>query len=424
MKYSIYNNIIELTDNTKVIYNALTDKFVFLSNRIQIPEKPAELSVKFYELFKQAGIIIPTEMNELQEYLYKAKEIECDDNSFRLIVNPTINCNFKCWYCYEDHYPSQMLPKTILSVNKLIEKIANEHKIIQLSFFGGEPLLYYKQVVSPILKNTCDLLSCKKNQLYVDITSNGFLLSDRIISELKCLPELRFQITLDGGPNVHDRTRFVNKKIGSYHRITENVKKLVENGIKVTLRVNCTKSNIESVKEVPLTFSNLTVSQKNLIHIDMQKVWQEAQDIDDEIEQVMEIFKQADFKISHKLLGPYCYGDLKYSAMINYNGDVYKCTAVNFAKKERDGYLSDNGQIVWENDSQNRRLAKKFINEPCHRCKIFPLCHGGCSKHSIQAAGKDYCIFDFSEAKKNKFITNRLLYNIRYNSKFNNINIK
>ena len=186
MKYSIYNNIIELTDNTKVIYNALTDKFVFLSNRIQIPEKPAELSVKFYELFKQAGIIIPTEMNELQEYLYKAKEIECDDNSFRLIVNPTINCNFKCWYCYEDHYPSQMLPKTILSVNKLIEKIANEHKIIQLSFFGGEPLLYYKQVVSPILKNTCDLLSCKNNQLYVDITSNGFLLSITLKKPAHC----------------------------------------------------------------------------------------------------------------------------------------------------------------------------------------------------------------------------------------------
>lgn len=421
MKYSIYNNIIELSENTTVIYNALTDKFVFLSNLIQIPEKPIDLPVKFHELFKQAGIIIPIETNEYQEYLSKAKEIECDDNSFRLIINPTINCNFKCWYCYEDHYPSQMLPKTIFSVIKLIEEIANKHKIIRLSFFGGEPLLYYKQVVSPIIKATNELLSRNNNQLYVDITSNGFLLSDSIISELKCLPELRFQITLDGGPNIHDRTRFVNKEIGSYNRITDNVKKLVENGIKVTLRVNCTKSNIESVKEVPLTFSSLNVSQKDLIHVDMQKVWQEAHDIDEEIDQVMDVFKQAGFRISHKLLGPYCYGDLKYSAMINYNGDVYKCTAVNFAKRKRDGYLSDDGQIIWENDSQNHRFAMKFTNEPCRKCKIFPLCHGGCSKHSIQAAGKDYCIFDFSETKKTKFITDRLLYNIRYNLKYNKI---
>lgn len=42
----------------------------------------------------------------------------------------------------------------------------------------------------------------------------------------------------------------------------------------------------------------------------------------------------------------------------------------------------------------------------------------------LQTSTKIEVPFDFSEAKKNKFITNRLLYNIRYNSKFNNINIK
>lgn len=419
MKYSIYNSIIELTKKTKVIYNAMADNFVFISNQIQITQDPNSLPYKIYETFKQVGIIVPKEKNEFEAYLCKAKEIECDDNWFHLIVNPTINCNFKCWYCYEEHYPSQMLPKTISAVNKFVANTINKHNNFRLSFFGGEPLLYYKQVISPIIKNTRDLSYCNKTKLYVDITSNGYLLSDSIISELKFLPELRFQITLDGGPKVHNCTRFVNKKIGSYKKIIENVTKLVQNGIKVTLRINCTKSNINSVTEIPLSFTNLTKSEKDLIQVDLQKVWQETDDIENEIDQVIAIFKDAGFKISHKLLGPFCYGDLKNSAMINYNGDVYKCTAVNFARNERDGHLCDNGQIIWENDSQNHRLTKKFTNKPCHTCKIFPLCHGGCSKHSIQADGKDYCLFDFNESKKIKLVTDRLLFKIRYTSNFN-----
>ena len=424
MKYSIYNNIVELTEQISVIYNSQTDKYVFTSRQISLNEDPNKLSIKMQKIFLQAGIIVPMQTEEYLHCITQAKEIENSEKWFHLIVNPTINCNFKCWYCYENHYPSQMLPKTVLSVEKLIEHSIKKHDNIRLSFFGGEPLLYYKQVMSPIINQAYEIVHKNRKRLVLDITSNGYLLSDKIITELKKFPELTFQITLDGGPSVHNNTRFVSKKKGSYQKIIENIQKLVQNGIKVLLRINCTKANIISVRDIPLSMASLTQKEKSLIHVDMQKVWQETEDIEVEIEKAMEIFKERGFKTSHKLLGDYCYGDIKNSAMVNYNGDVYKCTAVDFANTERDGYLSDNGLIVWENDSLNRRLSAKFTNKPCQTCRIFPLCHGGCSKHSIQSKGEDYCVFGFSESKKNKFIQDRLLYNIRYNTKFKVTNIK
>ncbi|MDD2960797.1 MAG: hypothetical protein PHR45_01790 [Muribaculaceae bacterium] len=53
----------------------------------------------------------------------------------------------------------------------------------------------------------------------------------------------------------------------------------------------------------------------------------------------------AGFISSHKLFGKFCYGDLRNSAIVNYNGDIYKCTAVDFAKEQRDGYLSEKAKI-------------------------------------------------------------------------------
>ena len=65
------------------------------------------------------------------------------------------------------------------------------------------------------------------------------------------------------------------------------------------------------------------------------KVWQEGEFESSEIEKSINAFIKAGFVASKFVLGSYCYGDLRNSAVINYNGDVYKCTAVNFEEARR-----------------------------------------------------------------------------------------
>lgn len=95
------------------------------------------------------------------------------------------------------------------------------------------------------------------------------------------------------------------------------------------------------------------------------------------------------------------------------SGDLYKCSAVDFHNTPRDGYISEEGELIWENDSLEKRMASKFTNLFCKTCRIMPLCHGGCSKHSLLSNA--YCINNQSEEKKDYIVINRILHNSRIN---------
>jgi uncharacterized protein len=101
-----------------------------------------------------------------------------------------------------------------------------------------------------------------------------------------------------------------------------------------------------------------------------------------------------------------CYADKKNSAVINFNGDIFKCTARDFTNVKREGYIDVKGEVIWENDSLNRRLNAKFNNKPCLSCRIMPLCNGGCSQHALDHLGVDeYCVYSFDEKEKDKIVT-------------------
>lgn len=101
------------------------------------------------------------------------------------------------------------------------------------------------------------------------------------------------------------------------------------------------------------------------------------------------------------------------NALINYNGDIFKCTAVDFENTQRYGVLNDEGFIIWENDSLNIRLNSKFKNEPCLKCRLLPICNGACTQKAIDFKNRDYCIFSFDEDKKDNVILDKLENYIR-----------
>ena len=121
-----------------------------------------------------------------------------------------MDCNFSCWYCYESHITgSKLSTKTIDSIYKLIDNILVSNSNLRnftLSFFGGEPLLYYNETTKLII----DYIRTKYVYFtYIDFsinfTTNGYLLNDKIVKHLLEKDELKhFQITLDGGRNKHN----------------------------------------------------------------------------------------------------------------------------------------------------------------------------------------------------------------------------
>jgi radical SAM additional 4Fe4S-binding domain len=96
--------------------------------------------------------------------------------------------------------------------------------------------------------------------------------------------------------------------------------------------------------------------------------------------------------------------------VVNYNGDLYKCTARDFLPENRVGYLSEVGELIWNKGYIEKRMSAKFNNKPCLDCKIMPLCNGGCSQHALDhlQSGDEYCVFHRDRDEINRIIETKI----------------
>lgn len=271
-----------------------------------------------------------------------------------------------------------MSEHTLKNAENFIENVITQNKEIKylyLSFFGGEPLLYFDKIVKSLMEKADEI--CKRNEVkcFYSFTPNGYLINSNSLEFFNKFDFVSFQITLDGGKEFHDKVRYVTPEKGSYERIIENIKSLSRIGCRVTVRINYTSENIDSVGSIFNDFKDLSEEERQLIHIDFHRVWQDSAvvDIDQKVFDAIKKLKNNSLDASKVMLDNVrypCYADKQNGALINYNADVFRCSARDFANFPRDGYLTDNGDIVWENDSQNVRMDCKFKNAPCLECRI------------------------------------------------------
>lgn len=123
-------------------------------------------------------------------------------------------------------------------------------------------------------------------------------------------------------------------------------------------------------------------------------------------------FKTQNDDVLDNLINP-CYADKKNEAVINYNGNVYKCTARDFSEENKYGELSEDGTINW-----NEKLTKweniKIQSKACQNCRILPLCGGGCHQINLESEGLNTCQMGFDDKKKDEIIMKRLYHSFEY----------
>lgn len=413
MKQSKYNSIVPLSEDLLLLYNAFSDSFAVTKRSTPLND----LFERQREQLSAKGFIINEEKTEEGVYLQQcSKEIMVDAKRFILTINPTLDCNFSCWYCYEEkNCRAYMSPETLNATSILIEKLFEKYPSVHISFFGGEPLLCYRTIIQPII-NLVDEL---KRPYSISFTTNGALLNPQIVKSLQGKSISNMQITLDGGKASHDKTRFFKNGTGSYERILQNIVCLLECEIPVTLRINYTQENISSIMGIAEDLKkHIQPNFYSFLDIRLHQVWQTANiDLTDPISEIWDAFHSMGFRVSKPLFNNVfspCYADLEHSAVINYNGDVFKCTAIDFANTVRDGYLTIDGNIIWENESLQNRLNCRFQNTPCASCRIQPICNGGCSQKALVYRGQDYCVLGFDEKKKDQVILDRFKAYLQY----------
>jgi uncharacterized protein len=426
MKYSQFNTILP-HDGSYVIYNSYHQRAIFIESSlkdlleaavVEGIDKLESIHPTFYQYLAQEGYLAANETDEVQLVKDLSKSIDYNYNSFMLTVNPTMNCNFKCWYCYETHVKNSSLTSEMVEkINKFVSQTIQSGtiKYFSLAFFGGEPLLYFNRDVKPIIENYIAECSHRDMPRIISFTTNGYLINQDFIDyfnqhDVKC----SLQITLDGYKEEHDLVRFVSASKGSYTEIIQNVRLLITNKFSVRLRINYTDKNITNCYKITEEFADISeeIKKKYLI-VDYHRVWQNAK-IDNTQEVVdanITVMRNEGLLVSGNHspnnVKNSCYADKLNSAVINYNGDIFKCTARDFTKTKRAGYINENGELIWEEGYIEKRMNIKFKNAPCLKCRLLPLCNGGCSQQAWESK-EEYCVYNGDEREKDKIIYSKV----------------
>ena len=430
-KISKYTFLLPQEDECAVLYNCRTEAIAVIkpepANLIAAHAKDLDVikdtNPQFYEFLVKKRFAVPQEMIEEDDVVREWEKQDNDPRIFNIFINPTLDCNLSCWYCFEKHVKGSLINNDVASaIEKLIErKITKDGlKLLSFSFFGGEPLIAFKSFISPILKKADKLCTEHHCLLNAGFVTNATLITDEMLDELQKLHvayPIRFQITLDGNEQFHNLTKVFPNKKGSYDLVLKNIRKVLEHQMTVTLRLNMTNDNIESYFDVIDDISSLTPSEKSLITVDMQRVWQDWEkggnkDFEKEQIKIRETFIQEGFNVNElkHIDNSRCYADKENHISINYDGRLFKCTARDFNAHNSEGMLLPDGSMKW-NDKYTKRMQHRYGNDHCRKCRIFPLCHGGCSQHKLETLNiKGQCIRDYDSLFIQKIIEDRIEY--------------
>ena len=435
----MYNVIIPISRKYTLLYNSFTNAYLTLSqDQVDILEKDEcilrEYHSEFYSQLIGAGYFVENNRDEVDLLRQRIKKIDNSDESYCLTINPTMNCNFRCWYCYEEHAPKSKMNHEVLERTKrFIANVSTSDTIKRfvLGFFGGEPLLNFREVVLPLMEHYNDC--CKKRGIntFIGFTTNGYLINDSMIEDFRRNGVNFFQITLDGCKEDHDMTRFPQKGKGSYDRIVANIKKLVNNGFRVVLRINYTSKNIGKILEIGNDINDILSENKKNMSINLQRVWQDCskenqsldveKTVEEQIEKSMDEFYKSGFATTVSTLDLVlnsCYADKKNQILINYNGDLYKCTARAFNKLNSVGFLSEKGELVLDEKKMAERCNIRFTKPICHDCRVAPLCGGSCSQKHLECLENQSCLLNYSELDKTKVVINKFYETFVRNHEF------
>ena len=317
-----------------------------------------------------------------------------DKNRLDVVLIPTLNCNFSCKYCYENHIESSMNDFTEKSLIMWLNKEIPKYKFVLIHWYGGEPLLEINRIltISDHIKN---IAKTNNVGLAIHVTTNGYLFNKKNIFDLVNCNITDFQVTLDGSEKHHDELRVLKNGKATFKKIFQNIidLALIDSNVKISLRTNFNHTNLNSIPEL---LNQFPVKIRNQLRVIFEPIFGNCQmsaidNIETNLlfEKLSMYYKLAEDLGYDVILGlstvyigklVYCYAERMNQYIINYNGDVYKCSVSNFSKKDRVGYINNQGNFIIEKVNYSKWIKNKLFEEKCFGCKYLPLCMGGCRK--------------------------------------------
>jgi len=161
------------------------------------------------------------------------------------LLELTSRCNLRCVHCYlgaqEQHWDEarrrQELPLSKLL--SIIDELA-EAGCLYLGITGGDPMLH--DHFAEVYRHACE------RGIRVTVLCNGVLVRDKVVELFREYPPLQVEVSLYGATKATYEA--VTKVPGSYAKCLAGIHKLIDNGIRVTLKTVVITLNAHELQEM------------------------------------------------------------------------------------------------------------------------------------------------------------------------------
>lgn len=381
----------EDTKEGTLLLNTVTGELVLLDsieleilNSLPLPYQ-AEMEALITHRF-----LVPVDFEELRSVnqlreIMKRVETSGFINGYTIL--PTTSCNARCFYCYEVNSPHYTMTSEV--ADKVVDYIyshCEKEKEVILHWFGGEPTLGERRI-----DQICCGLKSKGIPFRSTMISNGYLFTKEMVIKAHDNWNLQsIQITLDGTEQIYNETKsYINANDSPYQRVLENISHLLDQGVRVTVRMNLGFHNAENLKELINELGSRYSGETNFIAyvhelFEEQGLNPEKHTVEERLE--LEAIKD---ELNNYILEKgcnnsreqvsswecpslktfYCMADTPSSLLINPLGQFGKCEHEFFAKTI--------GDVNSEHDYNSKTGAywlRPTYSKTCQKCELYPFC--------------------------------------------------
>lgn len=421
MKISRYTFLSKINNNYYA-YNSLSNSLIKLDEKIfnllsdweqnNIDTSNGNIDNELYKILKQNYIITEKDTDDFLTYKSIVYDMRRQRGSMHLTLAPTMDCCFKCHYCFEK-YKNKGVMNNIVMDN--IVKYINKYKDLEtldITWFGGEPLMAITQIEEFYDKIQYHIAE-KKIIYKSDIITTAYHIDDQAIRIMKKVGIRSMQITLDGLKDTHNKIKNIEGDEDVFERIMNNIEILHNEfpELNITIRVNLTKENAEEY--IPLvSYLKKRFNKKCSINPSPAFVLDRGTSACSG--------KCTSILFNHKERSEYII-DLFYKGYDSYyaqypnkkmyecairndmaisfdpEGYAYKCWEVIGNREYTIGKLNSNGELdEFNRKNFNRQSfgADPIDDTKCKKCKYLPICNGGCPIQRIEnefERGKNNC---------------------------------
>lgn len=324
-----------------------------------------------------------------------------------IMIKLTNRCNLMCAFCSQGE--AKNVDIDMHTVKKVLQE-AKQYGVCEITYSGGEPLLYsgFQEVI--VYGNQLGL--------HQTLVTNGMYL-DRYLEDIMDKID-QIGISIHGDETIHDA--IVGSK-GAYRKVIENIEKIIQTGNApaIILNFTITENNVDAIEDVVafakshgcrLFVARLNQIGKSACNVEIQKTINKfferlAEDSEIRVSNVIPICQMP---ISKKHLCHSCSAGLA-SVCIEADSSVKICAS----STQSLGSMKKNSLYeIWNNEEFITFRSLDWMPDLCKKCRDYAKCLGGCKAEKFEnsySQSKDCLMTMAIEEFYHECITKKMVIN-------------